>query len=177
VDLFASRQNRQIQQFFSFEHDYEALGTNAFNARWGGLGVVYAYPPPILVGRLLQKIRFDRVKNAVVIIPAWMAQNWWPTMLEMLLSSPLILPNEPWITQDQWDKPTWEGKWYLIAVNLSGDMHHVRESRRKSWTEAGAPSRTGTSRSMTRILEDSGVGGQNISQLVDSVHGALRRGT
>ena len=177
VDLFASRQNRQVSRFFSYEHDYEAIGTNCFNSEWGKLGVTYAYPPPILVGRLLQKIRLDQVKSTIVMLPVWPAQNWWPTMLEMLISIPLLLPNETWITQDQWDLPTWEGKWSMIAVHLSGDSQHVKASRERFSSVPGHLSKKAISKNMTRISGDSEIGGRHSKLLVGSVQTAFGRGT
>jgi hypothetical protein len=173
VDLFASRQNRQLSRFFSFEHDYEAEGTNAFNSEWGQLGTVYAYPPPVLIARLLQKLRYDNVRSAIVMVPVWIAQSWWPTMLEMLTSTPLLLPNEEWITQDQWDQPTWGGKWSMIAVPLSGNLGFARESRRRSWNGDGHHLRRDIFRSMTRISNDSGDGGRTLTNLVGSVQTAF----
>jgi len=175
VDLFASRSNHRVPRFFSLEHDCTSLGTNCLHFLWGQLGVLYAYPPPILVARVLQKLRIDRVQNTIVMLPAWLAQNWWPTMVEMLTSPPLILPNEPWITQDQWDLPTWEGRWYMIAVPLSGNLHYARESRKRFSRVAGHHLRRVTFESMTRILPDSQNGGNSISEMVDSVQTAFEQ--
>ena len=46
IDLMASRQNTQTKLFYSYEHDYEAVGTNCFHARWDKWKSVYACPPP-----------------------------------------------------------------------------------------------------------------------------------
>ena len=175
VDLFASRVNRQLGKFFSYEHDYAAEGTNAFNSKWGSLGTLYAYPPPILISRMLQKIRHDRVQSAVVIVPVWIAQNWWPTMMEMITGSPLLLPNEPWITQDQWDSPTWMGKWFLIAVPLSGNLPHARASRRRSLNGGGPPSNEDILRNMTLTSLGSQHGGEIPGSLVGSLRTAFEQ--
>jgi hypothetical protein len=34
IDWMASRQNTQTKLFYSHEHDYEAVETNCFHARW-----------------------------------------------------------------------------------------------------------------------------------------------
>lgn len=175
VDLFASRQNRQVDRFFSYHHDYEALGTNCFHANWSRLGRVYAYPPPIMIPRLLQKLRRDGVKNAIVLVPLWMTQNWWPTMLEMLTCPPLLLPNEPWITMDQWSKPTWECRWNMIAVRLSGNLQHAKACRRKCWRKGGPPTRRVIFASMTRIGASSPCGGRKTWAAADSVRGLFER--
>jgi hypothetical protein len=176
IDLMASRQNAQTKLFFSYEHDYESVGTNCFHARWNWK-TVYAYPPPLLVGRVLQHLRRDRVPSAILIVPVWMAQNWWPTMLEMLRSPPLLCPNEDWITRDQWEVPTWECRWSLIAVHLSGDMQRIAAYRRRSLKEGGSPERTGTSQSMIHTLNDSRSGGLVPKDLRHSVRMALGRVT
>lgn len=177
MDLFASRQNTQCPLFFSYEHDYEAVGTNCFNANWTNLGVVYAYPPPILIARFLQKLRVDGTANAVLLAPVWPAQNWWPTMLEMITSIPLLLPNQSWITVDQWDQPTWPGKWSMIAVPLSGNLDSARASRRRYWSRDGPPKSRVIRQSMTRISGVSDIGGPTLNELVGSVRTAFELAT
>ena len=176
LDLFASSHNHQVPRYFSFEHDSAAEGTNAFAHKWDHRGPVYAYPPPILIARILQKLRHDGVRDAMMIVPTWMAQNWWPTLLEMLQRPPLLLPNLPWLTQDQWSRPTWPCKWNLIAVLLSGDLRHARASRRQCWTKGGHHTRRVILQSMTLISGGSRSGGRTVREVADSVLGAFARG-
>ena len=65
VDLFASSQNAQLRDFFSYNFDHRARAADAFLHSWGHLGVLYACPPPILVGRFLQKLRVDCCHRSV----------------------------------------------------------------------------------------------------------------
>ncbi|XP_056408500.1 uncharacterized protein LOC130311793 [Hyla sarda] len=51
IDLFASRLNRQIPQFFSWRPDPEALGVDAFLQFWPP-STLYAFPPFALISRL-----------------------------------------------------------------------------------------------------------------------------
>ena len=51
VDLFASSQNRQTERFFSWGHDFESEGCDCLAHQWAELGNMYAYPPPIMLGR------------------------------------------------------------------------------------------------------------------------------
>lgn len=179
VDLFASRQNTQVPRFFSWQHDYAALGTNCFTRQWSELGTLYAYPPPILIGRVLQKIRRDEVQNAIAVIPLWMGQTWFPSLLEMTVGVPLLLPDRRWLTLDQWDRPTWHSKWPMIGVHLSSSTRLVKASRRKFFRPDGPALRTAISRSMTPIFHASPDGGipPQINELVSSLQILFERET
>ena len=94
VDLFASSRNTQVKSFYSYNFDHRARGANSFLYSWSNLGVLYAYPPPILLGKVLQKLIVDCCSHSMVILPVWMAQTWFPTMLTMLKEPPVLLPSK-----------------------------------------------------------------------------------
>jgi hypothetical protein len=137
VDLFDSAANCQTQRFYSYHHDHRSLGTDCLQHPWGKLETLYAHPPPILIGKTLQKARHERHNRLMLVAPLWMAQAWWPTLLAMLLQPPVILPNAPWLKTDQMGRKTWPQKWPLIVCDLSGDLLWARESRRQHRTGAG----------------------------------------
>lgn len=151
VDLFASAQNSQLTKFFSYNHDFRSEGADAFLHDWGVFRTVYAYPPPILMSRVLQKIRMDQCHRAIVIAPVWTFQAWFPTLLQMMCRPPMLLPNERWIVSDPTGEYCWPMRWPLIAVVLSGTMQSAKASRRRYSKNAGPNLRTDILADMTAI--------------------------
>lgn len=70
IDLFAASINAKCSRFVSWFPDPLALAVDAFSINWGNL-YFYAFPPFILILRVLRKIITDRAEG-VVVVP------WWP---------------------------------------------------------------------------------------------------
>ena len=70
VDLFATRDNRQLPLFVSPFQDPKAIATDAFRVDWNRWRSVYLYPPTCLILKALDKLRSFRGK-AVMIAPFW----------------------------------------------------------------------------------------------------------
>ena len=94
IDLFASYQNAQIPQFYSWKPSPNALAVDALAQHWNHFSLPYAFPPFALIGRCLQKIIKDKVPHVLIIAPVWPAQHWYPLMLQMLSDYPLLLPSQ-----------------------------------------------------------------------------------
>lgn len=169
VDLFASAQNSQLRRFYAFHHDHRAVGADCFNFSWSKHQCPYAYPPPILIARVLQKAIVEKLPQMILVAPVWMAQTWWPTLMQMMLDPPVLFPNEEWITRDPAENPTWPCRWPLAAFSLSGNMQHAAEYRQQFWSKDGATSRTAITKAMTRLLQSSGSGSQLNTQMRNSV--------
>ena len=155
IDLFASAQNAHLPRFFAYNHDFRAEGADAFLHDWGVFKTIYAYPPPILLSRVLQKIRVDRCHRAIVIAPVWTYQTWFPSMLQMMCRPPILLPNERWIVSDPAGNQCWPMKWPLIAVVLSGSTQNAKASRRRYLKNVGRNPRTGILSDMIPTFGDS----------------------
>ena len=91
VDLFAARHNAQLERFYSFRPDPAAEGTDALTQTWKNL-TPYAFPPFMLIGRVLQKMQQEAVHQAVIIAPVRRCQSWFPVLLESLADYPILLP-------------------------------------------------------------------------------------
>ena len=65
IDLFASRNNAKVEVFCAWKPDPEAQFIDAFTVSWSEYHV-YAFPPFCLMGKLLQKITFERVQGIIV---------------------------------------------------------------------------------------------------------------
>jgi hypothetical protein len=170
VDLFASSRNKQVASFFTYHYDHRARGVDAFQHSWSNLGVLYAYPPPILLGKVLQKLIVDCCHCSIVVLPLWMAQTWFPTMLSMMMTPPILLPNQAWLVTDQLGAPAWPKRWPLVGCYLSGDMARARESRRMYSRSVGKTLKMGIRRDMMHILNHFWCGGTVPALLLNAVH-------
>jgi len=113
IDLFASTENAQLKRFVTLRaqrssYYFDALA-HLFPKRGG-----YANPPFILIPRILQKVRAERVERLVLIAPLWTGQAWWPSLVDLLVAPPLLLPRyhalllvnqEPRLPR--WDTAAW----------------------------------------------------------------------
>ena len=71
LDLFASRQNTQSPRYFSWEHDSRATGVDSLSHHWNWQETLYAYPPPALLPRVLQKVIRESVYEMVLVTPSF----------------------------------------------------------------------------------------------------------
>jgi hypothetical protein len=121
VDLFASNVNTQLPRFYSWKPDSAAEGTDAFDFCWNH-ACGYAYPPFVLIPRVLRKIYEDK---AVVILihPDWPGALWAPDLLWLTTHS-VPLP----VTAD-----------LLRYPNCPGLRHPMKDLRLiASWLDGGS---------------------------------------
>jgi hypothetical protein len=131
-DLFASRQNTQSPCYFSWEHDFEAVGVDSLAHHWKWRDTSYAYPPAALLQRVLQKVIYEEVADLVLITPLFPSATWWPTLLQVSTTPPLVFPRKRWLTTDPLGKASWIHAWPLVAWRISGDIAYARECRQKT---------------------------------------------
>jgi len=87
--FFASNINTKCDVFVSWIPDPESFAVDAFTLDWGEF-YFYAFPPFILLPRVLQKIINDEAEG-IVIAPWWPSQSWFPLFKRLLTSKPIIL--------------------------------------------------------------------------------------
>jgi hypothetical protein len=83
ADLFAHALNRKLDRFMVMD-GFLALGavaTDAFTFSWKK-ELPYAFPPIQLIGRMLQRVREERI-TAVVVMPKWTSEPWWNLFRDM----------------------------------------------------------------------------------------------
>ncbi|XP_070529863.1 uncharacterized protein [Cardiocondyla obscurior] len=69
IDLFASRSNSKCSVYVSWARDPNAVTIDAFTFSWKK-DFFYAFPPFILIPKVLQKIRSDEAED-IVVVPQW----------------------------------------------------------------------------------------------------------
>ena len=93
VDLFASKNNCQLDNYVSWGPDPYASAINAFTIPWNVFNLAYIFPPFRLLNKVLQKLQVERAK-AVVVAPFWTAQPWFPK-LEKASRDSWTIPRRP----------------------------------------------------------------------------------
>jgi len=130
VDLFATCHNCQVVKFVSWKVDPWAWKINAFSVNWKDLNA-YAFPPFILIDKVLLKVREEK-SRIMLITPNWPAQGWWPTVLEMSVTDPLLIPPSQGLLRlppQGTDHPL-AGTLSLIAWIVSGNITESINYRR-----------------------------------------------
>lgn len=130
IDLFASLWNRQVQNYYAWMRQPEALGMDALSIHWQETGN-YAFPPWILIPKVIQKIRCQQVE-LVLITPMWPKKNWYSHLTQMSTEFPILLPDQQKILKTvKGDPPKLDKKFNLVAWKVSGIESQVREFQRK----------------------------------------------
>lgn len=129
IDLFATRWNNKLQVFVSPVPDPSAWAVDALSIQWDGL-IAYAFPPTILVPKLIPKIRG---KQTVVILVAPFSWNrvWTTDLLSLATHPPVPIPLRP-----------------TLLKQPRQDLFHPCPERLALhvWRLSGLPSRTEISR-------------------------------
>ena len=128
VDLFATRVKAKLPCYVSWNPDPYCFEIDAFSIPWN-FPLSYIFPPFILASRCLFKISQEHTR-AVVILPFWPNQPWFPKMLQMLIAHPLIFHKSnnlylPWSPEKQHPLDL-----FLLAVKLSGNLEEQLEFQR-----------------------------------------------
>ena len=141
VDLFAARHNAQLKRFYSYRPDPAAEATDALAQTWKQL-TPYAFPPFVLIGRFLQKLRQDAVHQAVLIAPLWRSQPWFPILLERLIDYPRLLPqNQTLLTNPKGESHPLinQNSLQLVTWRVSGRDSTVRIFQKRLSTFCAEP--------------------------------------
>ena len=141
IDLFATNINTQFGKYAAFRPDPGAMYIDAFSIDWFDLKF-YAFPPISVIPRVLSKVKQDSAEG-IIVVPFWPTQVWYPAMLKMLVSTPLLLnswksllvrPQTPNQVHPMWKKMS------MLVVHLSGSLqkaNHCQEMLLKSYQLRG----------------------------------------
>lgn len=132
VDLFASRLNHKLDMYCSFKSDPNAAYVDAFSFDWRQFQLCYVFPPFSLLSRCIGKIQRDQAQ-AIIIVPLWPTQTWFPGLLNILVDQPRILPKtKTAITMPHTgqEHPLWR-KLVMIACLVSGIPSEIEDFHQK----------------------------------------------
>ena len=93
IDLFASKWNKKLECYCSLMPDNQAYVIDSLSFPWDNL-VGYAYPPPRMIGQVLNHIEKHSCQ-IIFICPLWPRAPWYPRLLDLLVDFPLSLPPLP----------------------------------------------------------------------------------
>ena len=129
IDMFASRLNKQLEQFVSWKPHPDALYVNAFSVDWSSM-YFYGFPPFSVISRCLQKVLRDNAE-CILIVPLWTTQTWYTELMTLLIDYPLMLPRfDNLLTLVNSDrKHPLIHKLQLMACRLSGDRSKTETFR------------------------------------------------
>ncbi|XP_035712588.1 uncharacterized protein LOC110855835 isoform X1 [Folsomia candida] len=119
MDLFASYQTKQCNEFYSWKPDPFSIGVDAFTYEWED--GFYAFPPFNMIGRVINKIIQDKCEG-IVVAPMWPTQAWFPLYQKIAKSNIIELgPNKNLLFDPYSRKPHQiNSKLKLMAAVLSG---------------------------------------------------------
>ncbi|KAJ8949104.1 hypothetical protein NQ317_004198 [Molorchus minor] len=89
IDLFASRINTKCAKYVSWGPDPDSWAVDALTLNWRDFKF-YAFPPFILLDRVLEKIR-DEKTTGIVVAPYWPSAPWFPLYHNLLTTDPIII--------------------------------------------------------------------------------------
>ena len=135
IDLFASRTAHQLDKYVSWKPDPGAWHTDAMSLDWNAIGDgLYCFPPTCMLSLILSRVQQQKA-TMTIIAPQWPQQVWYPTLLGMLIDSPVILPKIKDIVSDPaTGKIMSNAKLRLVAYKVSGDCSRVRTFQKKLGT-------------------------------------------
>ena len=81
--------NTQFGKYAAFRPNPGAMYIDAFSIDWFDLKF-YAFPPISVIPRVLAKVKQDSAEG-IIVVPFWPTQIWYPVMLKMLVSTPILL--------------------------------------------------------------------------------------
>ena len=145
IDLFASRTNTQLPMYCSWRLHPAALAVDALSISWTGHHP-YMFPLFTLIPHCLAKVHREKI-SAVIIVPVWPNQTWFPELLNSLVDTPILLPPIP-----------------EIVTNPTG-LSIQEDYRKELWTSSREHGNHQQSQSIPMLGDSGAVGVLNGKQL------------
>ncbi|XP_073446125.1 uncharacterized protein [Dendrobates tinctorius] len=118
IDLFATRENRQLRRFASLKIADNPEILDALQVPWR-FKLAYAFPPIILLPQVIRKIRTEEAR-IILIAPFWPRRPWFSCLQAMSVTDPWVLPSTPkLLSQGPFFHPQVDNL-HLMAWNLKG---------------------------------------------------------
>ena len=103
IDLFATKESSQVQRFFAWGRDEEAEAFDALAQLWN-FKLAYAFPPPQIIPRVLQKIEVSS-GTFILVTPFWPAQKWFASIQLLRVVEVRRIPPSPPVIDLQTNEP------------------------------------------------------------------------
>ncbi|CAL4101932.1 unnamed protein product [Meganyctiphanes norvegica] len=97
VDLFATRDNAQLQEFVSPFPDPLAVGINAFSLHWNDWTSIFLFPPVKVLHRVVSFLCQYRGQG-ILVAPYFAPSGWFPSLLQRA-PDPVPLPESHSLSQ------------------------------------------------------------------------------
>jgi hypothetical protein len=123
VDMFASRLNKKLDAYASWQPDPESCIIDSMSVSWENT-FIYLFPPFSMFWPILSKIEQDRVPQAIIIMPDWPTQSWYPRILKKQLKPPISLSSKKLYLPGTTKKHPLAPKLRLLAVLCSWEDKH-----------------------------------------------------
>ena len=103
IDLFANRWNHQLPRYGSPCPDNQATLIDAMEATWPQEEILFAFPPPFLMLRFLQRLAKEGRAKVLLVTP-WSPQaKWIPVLASLQVESSTPFPvDRPLLRQPHW---------------------------------------------------------------------------
>ena len=138
IDIFASRLNAQLDKYISWRPDPDAIAIDAFSQDWSTFDLPYLFPPFSVIARTLAQARRTTIQRALLIIPMWPTQPWWPAALRMAVAQPVILPRHClWLPQDA-ERQHPMRTLQMAALCISGDLSRSKDYQKTLYKSSAA---------------------------------------
>ena len=98
IDCFANRLNFKLEKFISRYLDPLNSWTDAFSVKW--VDHVYLFPPIPIIHKVISKFISDKTGHGLLICPYWPSQSWFPSLLDLLIAPPFLIPLEMVVDED-----------------------------------------------------------------------------
>jgi len=132
VDAFATARNTQLRRFWSLTPQPGATAIDALAQDWARERV-WAHPPFNQIAPVLHLLQTQRT-TALLVVPEWKAQPWWPLLQAMLIKRPIALPRRKGTFLPGFGGNTlpWDtNKWRALACLVSGHPKAVMAAQRR----------------------------------------------
>ena len=80
VDLFSTRFNNKLPNYHSAIQDCSANHINTLTANWADYQTLYAFPPPILIHKILYKWQKEKKGTLILVAPNWPTKSWYSSL-------------------------------------------------------------------------------------------------
>ena len=115
----------------------------------------YAFPPISVIPRVLSKVKKDSAEG-IIVVPFWPTQVWYPPMLKILVSTPILLNSRKSLlvlpqTPNQ-EHPMWK-KMSMLVVRLSESLQTANNCQEMLFEILSASWKDGTGKRYNSHIE------------------------